>query len=1147
MKLTLTCFLFFFGIFAFAQEQVNGSNRKTVATNISIQIDSVSIKQNGFKVETKSGNTINSSYYKVDYAKSTLTFLKPIESDSVIISYQNYPEFITKTYKQFDKSIIVENTDNLSKIIQLRQPNNKQTYTPFEGLTTSGSISRGVTIGNNQNSVLNSELDLQITGKLNDKVSLRASIQDANIPLQESGYSQRLDEFDQVFLELFSDQWSIRAGDIDLINEQSYFASFSKRVQGLQVKANFGDESQQTNVFASGALVRGQFSNYQFTAQEGNQGPYKLQGPNGELFVLIVSGSETVYVNGVALKRGENEDYIIDYNAGEIIFNATYPVTSEMRISVDFQYSERDYSRIVAFAGGSLNSEKLNISASVYSESDSKNNPLQQNLSEEQVSILNTAGDDNQLMVTSSEVPETYNENRILYKKESVNGQDVYVFSNNPDDTLFGVTFTLVGDNQGDYIITSSNAINNIYQYVQPIAGVPQGNHAPIVQLAAPTLLQIATVNGVYQPSNKTKIGFEIAGSKNDLNLFSNLDDNNNNGFAGKLTVEQNLIKNDSTWSLAAVLDTDYVQQDFKTIQRLYEPEFNRDWNLSQTNSELLNTNLGNQALVSVGLKSFHLKKGYANYSFQHLNYSENFSGSKHNIDANINIGKLQLSTNSNILKAKGSQNSSQFFRTYNRSIYDLDKQWIGVGFSAEENKERINETKAFTDLTQRFTAYEAFTGIGDSTNIYAEVGYKYRVNDSLRNGNLDRVNSSNTYYLDSRLIKNQKTNLSLYVNYRTLKNEDEDQDNENSLNSRLLFSQRFLKNGILWNTAFETNSGTLPQQDFTYVQVESGQGAYTWIDYNQNGIQELEEFEIAQFQDQGDYIRVLLPNQVYIKTHQNRLSQTLTLNPINWVNTEHKTKHFFSKFYNQSSYLIDRKIQRTTADFDLNPFSADKDNQLGLTLNFRNVLFFNRGKQRYTTSYTYLWNSSENTLSFGFIENNLKSHQINFIHKIKNSWLVTVTSALEEQFSNSENFSSKNFDIDTKRFNPKLSYLLNDNVQFDVFYQITNKENTINNLEILDQNKYGLSFAFSPKNNAQIGAVSGEFNVFNNAFDGNENSPVAYQMLEGLQPGKNFTWSLLAQKKLTKFLDLNLTYFGRKTETSTTIHTGNVQLKAYF
>ena len=31
-------------------------------------------------------------------------------------------------------------------------------------------------------------------------MTLRASIQDANIPLQQSGYSQRLDEFDQVFI-----------------------------------------------------------------------------------------------------------------------------------------------------------------------------------------------------------------------------------------------------------------------------------------------------------------------------------------------------------------------------------------------------------------------------------------------------------------------------------------------------------------------------------------------------------------------------------------------------------------------------------------------------------------------------------------------------------------------------------------------------------------------------------------------------------------------------------------------------------------------------------------------------------------------------------------------------------------------------------
>ncbi len=1147
MKLTLTFFLFLIGIFAQAQEQTYYLKRKTVKVANTIIIDSLSINNDGFKIELKDKTVLDSTYYNVDFGTSTITFLKPVETDSIIINYRNYPVFLTKTYKQFDDRVIVENTDSFNKLVKLSQSNTDQTFKPFDGLTTSGSISRGVTIGNNQNSVLNSELDLQITGKLNDKVSLRASIQDANIPLQEGGHSQRLDDFDQVFLELFSDDWAIRAGDIDLQNNNSYFAAFTKRVQGLQVKANFGDDDQQTKVFASGALVRGQFTNFQFTATEGNQGPYKLQGPNGELFVLIVSGSETVYVNGVALKRGENEDYIIDYNAGELIFNSTYPITSEMRINVDFQFSERDYSRIIAFGGGNYKSNKLKIGASVYSESDSKNNPLQQNLSEAQTAILSNAGDDMQQMVALSEVPETFSENRILYRKELFNSEDIYIFSNNPDDTLFSVRFTLVGQGLGDYVLSSTNAINNIFEFVAPISGVKQGDYAPIVQLVAPTQLQIAVVNGAYNPTEKTNVKFELATSKNDLNLFSDLNDDNNTGFAGKLAIEQAIIKNDSLWNANAFLDVDYIQEDFTTIERLYVPEFNRDWNLEQTTTNQTVTDFGNQLLFTAGVKLFNFKKGTLNYRINHLNFTDNFTGNKHDVVANLNLKKLKLSSNTSILNANSTQNMSKFFRTYNNAIYNLKNQWVGAGFSAEENKQRVTETNQFTDLTQRFTAYEAFTGIGDSTNVFAEVGYKYRVNDSLRVSKLQRVNTSNTYYLDSRLLKNERTNLSLYVNYRTLKNEDQDQENENSLNSRLLFSQRFLKNGVLWNTVFETNSGTLPQQDFTYVQVESGQGTFTWIDYNENGIQELEEFEIAQFTDQGDYIRVLLPNQVFIKTHQNRLSQTLTLNPIDWANSKNKTRLFFSRFYNQTSYLIDRKARRDTNGFNLNPFINDQDNQLGLNQNFRNVLFFNRGKQHYTTSYTYLTNRSKNTLSFGFIENELKTHQFNFNHKLGTSWLVTFSSALEQQFSESENFSSKNFDIDTEKFNPKLSYLLNDNVQFDVFYQYTNSANTIDALETLQQQKYGASFALSPKGNAQVGAISGEFNFFNNTFDGNANSPVAYQLLEGLQPGKNTTWTLLAQKKLTKFLDLNLSYFGRKTETSKAIHTGNVQLKAYF
>lgn len=1132
MKYIVLILILIFSVFGYAQNPTSNYRTIKVAVKDSIRIDSVSISSNSFSIKRKDNSIIDPTRYNIDFSKALLSFKRPTEIDTIVINYLRFPDFLTKTYKQLDSNIIVADNSNTQKLYKLSQSNSTKNQVPFNGLTTSGSISRGVTVGNNQNSVLNSELDLQITGKLNEKVSLRASIQDANIPLQESGYSQRLDEFDQVFIELFSDHWNIRAGDINLQNNSSYFSKFSKRVQGLSVNANLENEDSQTNLFAAGALVRGQFTTSQFTAQEGNQGPYKLQGSNGELFVLIVSGSETVYVNGIPVKRGEDQAYTIDYNAGEIIFNATYPITSEMRITVDYQFSERNYSRFVAYGGGNFKSDNFNIGVSVYSENDAKNQPLQQNLSESQVQILSNAGDDSTLMVAPSEVQDALNDNRILYKKELIAGSEAFVFSNNPDDELYRVTFTLVGENQGDYILSSINAINNIYEF----AGLSQGNYAPIVQLIAPTKLQIAVVNGSYNPSKKTQIHFEAAGSKNDLNLFSNLNDDDNDGFAGKLNIAQSIIKNDSLWCLNAFINTNYIQAHFKTIERLYNTEFNRDWNLEDP--------LGNQQLFVSGFQLNHPKKGRINYQLEHLSYSKNFNGNRHVAQINLYLNKFNITSHSSFLNAKSRISSSTFLRSYNTFTYSMIKSWLGVKLDMENNEQKDIAAQTLTDLSQKFKSYEVFIGIGDSTKIFTKIGYKNRVNDSIRDNTLQKVNTSNTFYLDSRFVQNKNTNLSLYANYRTLKSEEEGIDNEQSLNSRLQFSQKLFKQLIQWNTIFETNSGTLPQQDFTYVEVEAGQGTYTWIDYNENSIQELEEFEIAQFQDQGKYIRVLLPNRVFIKTHQNRLSQTLTITPQHWSGSEVKSKKFWSHFYNQTSYLINRKIKREGRSFNLNPFNNTTNNQLALQLNFRNVLFFNRGKQRYTTSYTYLSNKSRNILSIGFIQNSLKSHLLNFNHKIAESWLITMVSAFDKNESISENYVSKNYHFKETRINPKLSYLFNNNSSFDVFYQLANKDNTIGDLESLKQQKYGISFSFSksPKS-----AINGEFNYFSNSFDGNTNTPVAYQMLEGLQPGKNFTWRLLAQKKLTAFLDLNLSYFGRKSETSKTIHTGSIQLKAYF
>ena len=324
---------------AFGQDTQSNYRSKRMAVRDTLIIDSLSINPSRFKVLDSKGFPVDTTQYKVDFPKGTLLLSELMlqKLDTIEVQYLRYPLFLTQEYYQLDSKIIVESTDNMERLYTLSESNITQTTSPFEGLNTQGSITRGITLGNNQNAVVNSELDLQITGKLSDKVSIRASLQDANIPTQEGGYSQSLDEFDQIFIELFSDNWNIRAGDIDLQNSQSYFGRFTKKIQGISLAGRLKHEDgSQSSAFVSAGLVRGVFQRSQFTAEEGNQGPYKLTGPNGELYILIVSGSERVYVNGLLLERGENADYVIDYNAGEIRFNPTYPITANMRITVEY-------------------------------------------------------------------------------------------------------------------------------------------------------------------------------------------------------------------------------------------------------------------------------------------------------------------------------------------------------------------------------------------------------------------------------------------------------------------------------------------------------------------------------------------------------------------------------------------------------------------------------------------------------------------------------------------------------------------------------------------------------------------------------------------------------------------------------------------
>ncbi len=1115
----------------FSQERTNHyQTKKLPITKDTVFLESVSINPAFFSIKDKNQNKIDSTYYSINFQKASLVFNENFNAqDTLVVEYLKFPEFLTKKYSIYDEQKVVPN--EAGAVYTIKEPNQNR-FIPFEGLNTSGSISRGITVGNNQNTVVNSNLDLQITGKISEKVSIRASIQDSNIPLQEGGYSQKLDEFDQIFIELASDKWSVKAGDLFLENRQSQFLNFNKKVQGLSTQFTLGSPEKKTTILGAAALVRGQYARSTFIGQEGNQGPYKLKGNNGELFVLVISGSERVYVNGVLLKRGENNDYIIDYNAGEVIFTSLFQITSEMRIIIEYQFSDRNYSRFLAYSGIQHEQEKFKISGFVYSENDIKNQPLQQNLSEEQVTVLQNAGDDSGLMNAPSAYLDTYSENKILYRKTLSGTTEIFEFSNDPNDELYNVRFTFVGQNQGNYSLSNTNTIGKIYEYIAPIAGVPQGSYEPVIPLIAPNKIQIATLLGGYNPSEKTNFNFEIALSNNDKNLYSSLDDTDNQGVAGKIEVTQRLFS--GKYNLDGFGNFQFINRDFKTIERLFNIEFNRDWNL--------NTPLGNQSLLTSGLHLNLQQNGFVKYQLEKLDFSENFSGDRHLVEAFLKLKKTTISTNFSALKSSSTTSESTFLRNQSQVRHHFKKNWIGTTLRFENNKEKLLPAETFTNNSQRFLEYGAFVGRGDSTNVYVELGYLHRINDSLQNGSIQRVNQSNSYYLKSQLIKTNTSSLSIFANYRLLEYEDQQKEDEPSFNSRVLYNNTFFNKLIQSTTTYETTSGTIAQQEFTYLEVEPGQGVYMWNDYNNNGIQELQEFEVAPFSDQAKYVRVFLPNQVFIRTHQNKFSQSLNFNGLVWQN-ETGLKKLLSYFYNQSSFLIERKIRRDATTFDLNPFS-NHENSIGLNNSFRNSLFYNRGKQKHSIIYTYLNNKVKNLLNIGSQETALFSHQFQYNHLLAKTWLVQFQSSIGNTTTESENYSSRNFDINNYTIYPKLSYLFSKNASWDVFYEYKNQKNQILALESLEQNRIGSSFSF----NSEKGfTINGEYSFYNNNFNGNSLSPVAFQMLQGLQSGKNSVWRLLLQKNITKYLDININYQGRKSETSKTIHNGNIQLRAFF
>lgn len=146
-------------------------------------------------------------------------------------------------------------------------------------------------------------------------------------------------------------------------------------------------------VQAAAAVARGKFRRQEFQAIEGNQGPYRLNGNDGEAYILVLSGTETVFINGEKMTRGQEFDYTIDYSTAEISFTSRRIITKDMRLVVEFEYSDRRYQRWMIQAGHDVDWGPLQTRLHFFTEFDDGNQPVNQSLSDADKLLLALAGD----------------------------------------------------------------------------------------------------------------------------------------------------------------------------------------------------------------------------------------------------------------------------------------------------------------------------------------------------------------------------------------------------------------------------------------------------------------------------------------------------------------------------------------------------------------------------------------------------------------------------------------------------------------------------------------------------------------------------------------------------------------------------------
>jgi hypothetical protein len=1026
------------------------------------------------------------------------------------------------------------------------------------GLQKSGSIVRGFSVGSNRDLSLNSGFRMQLAGKLAQDVDVTAALTDENLPLQPEGTTKTLQEVDKVYVEIKYPHYSATLGDFDLQIDQKEggeFGRLNRKLQGGRGTASFdriGGSELGGSMSLTGATARGKYATNQFQGIESVQGPYLLTGNNGENRLVIIAGSEQVYLDGELMTRGEVNDYVIDYASGEITFSSKRLITPASRITVDFEYSDQQFVRNLV--AGSVSSKafgkNLNLNVSFAQEADDPDSPIDFSLNDSTRAILRKSGAD-RMKASVSGIVKVDSAGQYVLRDTLIAGRHYSILEYLPGDLL---AFYLVSFSPVESVPADSAGYIRIAAGQFRFAGIGQGNYLPLQFLPMPQLHQVIDVNGQASLGSDFSLSGEYAMSRFDQNRFSMEDTSSMKGgafmFSARYNPKRLMIGGSNIGEVDAHISDRFVDRRFLAMDRVNEVEFNRKWNLTQdaTSDEDIQE-------FSLAYRPTRSVSGAATYGA--LDRPGEVHSTRTQIDLGIadsNLEKAQyqievINTSNTLL-----HDESRWTRQHGIAEYEIGKWRPGFRIESEERIAMPTGLDSMSLGSFRFLEIAPRLTTAEINKMTASAELQFRTEDSATVGALHRASQAVTQLYTWQLNDNQLLSSSLALNLRTVEFTDEFKQRGNlNSNTVLVRSQtRFtpFQRAIETDLYYEFSNQRSAQLERIFVRVTPGSGNYRYLgDMNGNGIVDENDFELTRFD--GDYIVTYVPSDQLYPTSDLKASIRLRLQPVRLIPVSSIWFNKVLRAISTETYLrVDENSKETdTKQIYLLNFSRFLNDQTTIA-----------GSQQITQDVFLFENNSD--LSFRFRYNE-QYGLTQFVSGVEESYTeersIRVRSQLVQEIGNQTDFINKTDQLTASPMSTNERDLVSNALVSDFSYKpalnwevgfnfgVTEIVNSFGGTNATANiNVEGIRIVQSFPGVGQLHAeVNREEVVLVNVKDPTLSLP--YEFTEGKAIGQSYLWQLIFDYRITSNLQLSINYNGRTEGGRTPVHFVRMEAKAFF